>query len=162
MAFQATCVSVMIASPSDVVREREIAREVANEWNTVHALTRRQVLLTVGWETHIYVDTGETSEYINDRTSFDFRVEGRIEDGQLFYELYGPVVAGPPRYQGLICNIIVRADGSDWRIDSVFKVGPSVITRDHREDFRHPEGTVMNGRPKICRFGEIQVIEPGE
>jgi hypothetical protein len=59
MSFQANCISVMIASPSDVVREREIAREVANEWNTVHAQTRRQVLLTVGWETHAVPEMGD-------------------------------------------------------------------------------------------------------
>lgn len=42
----------MIASPSDVVAERNIIREVLSEWNVVNADTRRMILLPVGWETH--------------------------------------------------------------------------------------------------------------
>src|SRR5206468_5951471 len=94
--------------------------------------------------------------YINDPTPFEFLVEGWLEDGQIFYGLYGPVVSGPKRYQNLICNIVVREDGADWRISSEssanFKVGPSRATRCHQYDFRHPEGTLMSGWPVIARF----------
>ena len=100
--------------------------------------------------------------YIHDPTPFEFLVEGWLEDGQIFYGLYGPVVSGPERYQGLICNIVVREDGADWRISSEssasFKVGPSKVTRSHQYDFRHPEGTAMSGLPVIGRFGEICVV----
>ncbi len=98
-----------------------------------------------------------------DRTPFDFRVEGRLEDGQIFYGLYGPVISGPDRYKGLICNVIVREDGTDWRKEVVsganFKVAKTMVTRDHRYDFRHPEGTTVNGCPLYSTFGEIRVIE---
>ena len=67
----------------------------------------------------IYVrTTEEPGNYINDPTPFEFRVEGRLEDGQIFYGLYGPVVSGPERYHNLICSVFVREDGSDWRISS--------------------------------------------
>lgn len=42
----------MIASPSDVVQERVIARDVIHEWNAMHSRDRSQVLLPVGWETN--------------------------------------------------------------------------------------------------------------
>jgi hypothetical protein len=119
------------------------------------------------WD-EIYVRTTEApGGYIDDPTPFEFRVEGRLEDGQISYGLYGPVVSGPERYHNLICNIIVRADGSDWRISSKcqasFKVGPSKATRRHCEDFRHPEGTEMSAKwPLIARFGEIRVVSVEE
>jgi len=104
----------------------------------------------------------ETGGYINDPTPFEFRVEGRLEDGQLFYGLYGPVISGPERYHNLICSIIVREDGSDWRRSSAssayFKVGPTKAWRCHAHDFRHPEGTRVLGFPEICRFGGIYIV----
>ena len=116
----------------------------------------------------LYVRMSEQDggNYINDPTPFEFRVQGRLEDGQIFYGLYGPVVSGPERYHNLICNLFVRLDGSDWRISSNcqanFKVGPSKATRVHMHDFRHPEGTEVSGLPKISRFGEICVVSTGD
>ena len=52
MTFDATCITLMIASPGDVVLERVIARDIAYEWNAIHSRTRSQVLIPVGWETH--------------------------------------------------------------------------------------------------------------
>jgi hypothetical protein len=102
-------------------------------------------------------------EFVKDATPFVFRVEGWLEDGHIFYGLYGPVVDGPERYRDLICSIIVREDGSDWRVQSRssagFKVGPSIVFRDHMHDFRHPEGTILDGFPWMSRFGEVMAIE---
>jgi hypothetical protein len=52
MSFSAVVYHVMLASPGDVTRERECAREVVHEWNVIHAAARRLVLLPTGWETH--------------------------------------------------------------------------------------------------------------
>jgi hypothetical protein len=114
------------------------------------------------WD-ELYVKMAEgTGNYINDPTPFDFLVDGWLEDGQIFYGLYGPVVSGPERYHNLICNVFLREGGSDWRISSIsqaaFKVGPSKATRCHAYDFRHPEGTEVSGLPLIGRFGEISVV----
>lgn len=102
-------------------------------------------------------------EFVNDRTPFVFRVEGWLEDGHIAYGLYGPVVDGPERYRGLICSIIVRVDGSDWRVESCssagFKVGPVAVVRNHMHDFRHPDGTILDGYPRVSRFGEVTVLD---
>jgi hypothetical protein len=77
--------------------------------------------------------------------------------------LFGPVLSGPSRYEGLICNIFVRTDATDWRKETEsqvnFKVGPGVATRNHREHFGHPEGTRVEGYPRISRFGLVEVVE---
>ncbi len=102
------------------------------------------------------------SDFCDDRTPFCFRVQGHLFDGQLFYGLFGPVLSGPSRYEGLICNILVRTDATDWRKETQsrvnFKVGPSVVTRDHHHHFGHPEGTRLEGFPRISRFGLVEVV----
>ncbi len=104
-----------------------------------------------------------SSGFLDDRTPFRFEVAGRLEDGQIFYGLFGPVVSGPSRYLGLICNIVIRVDGSDWRQEQLshaaFRLGPSVARRDHRYDFRHPEGIKVAGFPRFGRFGEVEVVD---
>jgi hypothetical protein len=101
--------------------------------------------------------------FVDDRTPFVFRIEGWLEDGHISYGLYGPVVDGPQRYRDLICSIIVRVDGSEWRVEScssaAFKVGPNIVVRNHKHDFRHPEGTILEGYPRMSRFGEVMVLE---
>ena len=54
----------MIASPSDVVPERNAIREVLSEWNVVNSDTYKTVLLPVGWETHISPAMGERPQSI--------------------------------------------------------------------------------------------------
>jgi RimJ/RimL family protein N-acetyltransferase len=101
--------------------------------------------------------------FCDDQTPFDFRVQGHLYDGQLFYGLFGPVLSGPSRYEGLTCNILVRTDATDWRKETRnqvnFIVGPGVVTRDHRQHFGHPEGTRLEGFPRISRFGLVEVVE---
>lgn len=106
----------------------------------------------------------EQSDFFADLTPFHFRVEDHLNDGQLFYGLFGPVIAGPELYQGLICNIFVRVDETDWRIETEsqvgFLVGSSKAKRDHRYDLRFPDGTIVKGYPKIARFGGVEVVDP--
>ena len=102
-------------------------------------------------------------DFCDDKTPFHFRVQGHLYDGQLFYGLFGPVLSGPSRYEGLICNILVRTDATDWRKETRsqvnFKVGPGTVTRDHREPLGHPEGTRLEGFPRISRFGLVEVVD---
>jgi hypothetical protein len=116
------------------------------------------------WDDLQYWATAESPwVFVADRTPFVFRVEGWLEDGHIRYGLYGPVVAGPERFGGLMCSIIVREDGSDWRVQSRssagFRVGPNIVVRNHMHDFRHPEGTILDGYPRMSRFGEVMVVE---
>lgn len=57
--FEAHVYRVLIATPSDVSAERQAVREVVHQWNDVHALDRRIVLLPVGWDTHAHPIMGE-------------------------------------------------------------------------------------------------------
>lgn len=64
MAYEATVLKVMIASPEDVSTERQIAREVIQEWNAVHSEDRRMVLAPVGWETDAYPEMGDRPQAV--------------------------------------------------------------------------------------------------
>lgn len=67
MPFTATVLRVMIASPSDVERERQIAQEVIHEVNSTHAEHQRVVLLPVTWETHAVPDMRERAQAVINR-----------------------------------------------------------------------------------------------
>ena len=71
MPYQATIYRVMIASPSDVAEERQIIREVVNEWNAVHSSTRSIALLPVGWETHSATEMGGRAQSVINRRILD-------------------------------------------------------------------------------------------
>jgi hypothetical protein len=68
MPFTATVHRVMIASPGDVQPERDIVRDVVNEWNSVHGARQKTMLLPVGWETDVAPEMGdEPQDIINKR-----------------------------------------------------------------------------------------------
>lgn len=72
MAYTATVLPVMIASPGDVHEERQAARGVIHDWNYIHSLSTNSVLMPVGWETHSSPDLGgRAQELINDRVLAD-------------------------------------------------------------------------------------------
>jgi hypothetical protein len=52
MSFKAEVYRVLIASPSDLAEERQVATDAINEWNALHSLGESVVLLPVKWETH--------------------------------------------------------------------------------------------------------------
>src|ERR1035437_2332492 len=58
MSYPASVYKVMIASPSDVMNERNIIREVLAEWNSAHSESRKIVLLPVSFETHTIPEMG--------------------------------------------------------------------------------------------------------
>ncbi len=64
MAFGATAYEVMIASPGDVEKERQVVRAAVHEWNAVHSRDRAVVLLPVGWETHATPEMGDRPQAI--------------------------------------------------------------------------------------------------
>jgi hypothetical protein len=68
MAYRATVLPVMIASPSDVPDERNIVRDALHEWNDIHSVDTGIVLLPVGWETHSSPSlSGRPQQLINER-----------------------------------------------------------------------------------------------
>lgn len=64
MSYNAQAIKVMIASPSDVLKERELIRAVIHEWNAVHAEDRKVVLMPIGWETHSRPASGDRPQAI--------------------------------------------------------------------------------------------------
>lgn len=72
MAYVATVIPVMIASPGDVIEEREIARAVIHDWNDVNSQHSQIVLSAVGWDSHSSPELGERpQELINKRVLQD-------------------------------------------------------------------------------------------
>lgn len=64
MSYKAKVVKVMIATPSDVARERQLIRDVIYDWNSVYSEDRDLVLLPVGWESHVSPSMGDRPQAI--------------------------------------------------------------------------------------------------
>src|ERR1039457_1435701 len=58
MSFKSETYRVLIASPSDLTEERQVATEAVSEWNAQHAVAESVVLLPVKWETHATPQSG--------------------------------------------------------------------------------------------------------
>lgn len=72
MAYLATVIPVIIASPADVREERDIIRSVIHDWNDVHAASSGIMLAPVGWETHASPELGARPQaLINSRVLKD-------------------------------------------------------------------------------------------
>ncbi len=67
MAFTATVLRLMIASPGDVQTERAVVRDVVSEWNSANGAHRRIMLLAVGWETDVAPEMGAAPQSIIDQ-----------------------------------------------------------------------------------------------
>ena len=102
-------------------------------------------------------------EYVRDFSPFRLRVEGLHEERGSLFGVFGPVVGGAPRYQGLTASVLVRLDDSDWKRDRFtqanFKVGPTSVRRVVAYDFHDPRGTEIDGFPEIGRFGHVEVVD---
>ncbi len=64
MSYQANVYNVMIASPSDVIKERQLIQEIVYEWDYIHSLNKGIVLLPVCWETHSSPEMGDRPQAI--------------------------------------------------------------------------------------------------
>lgn len=65
--FKATVIEAFIATPSDIVQERNVIREIIDEWNIVHSKSRLAIIKCLGWENDIYssLSEGRPQECIN-------------------------------------------------------------------------------------------------
>jgi hypothetical protein len=53
MSFESKTYRVLIASPSDMAKERKAATEAVNDWNAQHAVAESIVLLPVKWDAKV-------------------------------------------------------------------------------------------------------------
>jgi hypothetical protein len=67
MPYKADIYKVMIASPSDVQREREAIREIIHEWNVINSESQNLVLMPVAWESHSFPTMGDRPQEIINR-----------------------------------------------------------------------------------------------
>lgn len=140
----------------------------------------RQYLTTRGAKIRVtpmdgisYFFSGTDCGIIDDLSPFYFCVDGELIENEVFFGVYGQIVNGKgTRYDGLLCNLMLRCNPSrDWHLISEavanFKVGPSVVSRRKNFDvteqgassfFYHPDGTELKGFPRFSRYGEAKVI----
>lgn len=52
MSYESIVYRILIASPSDVDEEREVAARVIQDWNDLNSFNKKIVLLPIRWETH--------------------------------------------------------------------------------------------------------------
>jgi len=71
MAFQATVINVMIASPGDVINERNEIRRALHEWNAIHAIANQVMLNPLSWEGNSAPMTGDRGQGIINRQLVD-------------------------------------------------------------------------------------------
>ena len=71
MAFDSRAYRILIASPSDVEEEREIAVRVIQEWNDLSSYSRKVVLLPLRWETHTAPEYGTRPQEVINRALVD-------------------------------------------------------------------------------------------
>ena len=72
MAYKATVIPIMIASPGDVADEREITRQVIHDWNDINSQRSQVMLSAVGWDSHSSPELGaRPQELINKRVLKD-------------------------------------------------------------------------------------------
>jgi len=64
VSYSAMVYRVFLASPSDVIEERNVARGIINEWNYVHSFPRGLMLHPIGWETHSIPSMGDRPQAI--------------------------------------------------------------------------------------------------
>lgn len=71
MSYSAQVFRILIASPSDVTEEREIAVKTIQEWNDLNSAERQLVLLPLRWETHSAPEYGKRPQEVINRQVVD-------------------------------------------------------------------------------------------
>ncbi len=62
MSYIATVIPVMIASPGDVLQEREEVRKAIYNWNDINSKNTSMILNPIGWETHGAPEMGDRAQ----------------------------------------------------------------------------------------------------
>ncbi len=71
MTYSARVFRILIASPSDVTDERDIAVKTIQEWNDLNSAERQIVLLPLRWETHSAPEYGRRPQEVINRQVVD-------------------------------------------------------------------------------------------
>lgn len=87
MSYQANVYQVIIVSPGDVPRERQLAREIVYEWNSVNSLDKNICLLPVGWEHNSSPEMGSRAQ--------DFINKHVLENSDLLIGIFWTRIGSP-------------------------------------------------------------------
>lgn len=71
MPYSANVFQVVIASPGDVIEERELAVQAVHEWNALNSRTTSIALLPARWETHSAPVMGDRGQGVINRQFLD-------------------------------------------------------------------------------------------
>jgi hypothetical protein len=83
----ATVIRILIASPSDVTKERDVVTECIYAWNAAHFGTTGIMLQPVRWETHTYPASGDRPQALINRQI--------VEDGDCLIGIFGARLGTP-------------------------------------------------------------------
>ncbi|MBN2642937.1 MAG: DUF4062 domain-containing protein [Victivallales bacterium] len=110
MSYDAEVYKVFIASPGDVLQERQIVRDVIQQWNCNNSEDKDIILQPVGWETHSFPSAGKSAQQlINDQcvndcdlcigifwtklgTPTDSHISGTVEEIEYFIKTGKPAM----------------------------------------------------------------------
>ncbi|MCK4820003.1 DUF4062 domain-containing protein [bacterium] len=62
--YQANVIEVFIASPSDVIDERDLLEKVLQEWNAIHSKKNEIILQPIRWEKNVHSDFSDSPQEI--------------------------------------------------------------------------------------------------
>ncbi|HEY2234808.1 MAG TPA: hypothetical protein VGK01_15155 [Candidatus Angelobacter sp.] len=71
MRNNAHAIEILLAGPSDVKREIQVARNVIDAWNAAHSHTENTVLQAIYWDTHAFPEIGDRPQGVINRQLVD-------------------------------------------------------------------------------------------
>lgn len=71
MRNNARAIEILLAGPSDVKREIQVARDVIEDWNAAHAHLENTLLQAIYWNTHAFPEIGDRPQGIINRQLVD-------------------------------------------------------------------------------------------
>jgi hypothetical protein len=83
----ATVIRILIASPGDVTKERDLVTDCIYAWNAAHSGTTGIMLQPVRWETHTYPVSGDRPQALINRQI--------VEDGDCLIGIFGARLGTP-------------------------------------------------------------------
>jgi hypothetical protein len=83
----ATVIRILIASPGDVTKERDVVSECIHAWNAAHFGTTGIMLQAVRWETHTFPESGDRPQALINRQI--------VEAGDCLIGLFGLRIGTP-------------------------------------------------------------------
>lgn len=83
----ATVIRILIASPGDVAKERDVVMECIHSWNAAHSEITGTLLEPVRWESHTYPESGDRPQAIINRQI--------VENGHCLIGIFGTRLGMP-------------------------------------------------------------------